>query len=93
METSTEVETLLYTVEGAAQRLSLGRSSTYKLINSGQLRSTKLGKRRMISEAALQDFVAGIDGRSGLVMEAAATSTSPNLNQIAVEDAAGADTA
>lgn len=57
-------ETLLHTVDAAARRLSLGRSSTYKLIESGVLRSTKLGRRRMVSEAALRDFVAQVDGSS-----------------------------
>lgn len=65
MDASNGTEALLHTVDAAARRLSLGRSSTYKLIESGVLRSTKLGRRRMVSEAALRDFVTQIDGSSG----------------------------
>lgn len=43
-------------------RLQVGRTKIYEFIASGQLRSTKVGKRRVVSEAALREFIAAIDG-------------------------------
>ena len=39
------------------QRLDVGRSSVYELVMSGQLRSVKIGKRRLVPENALTEFV------------------------------------
>jgi excisionase family DNA binding protein len=38
-------------------RLGLSRGTVYELINTGQLRSFKIGSRRMITEQALRDFI------------------------------------
>ena len=48
---------LLCTVEQAAETLSLGRTSIYVLLRSGRLRSVKVGARRLIPRAALEEFV------------------------------------
>jgi excisionase family DNA binding protein len=40
-----------------ADSLSLGRSKVYDLIASGQLRSLKVGDRRLVSEGALREFL------------------------------------
>ncbi len=48
---------LLCTVDEAAELLSIGRTSTYQLMRSGQLRSVKVGARRLIPWAALEEFV------------------------------------
>ena len=53
---------LLHTVEGAAARLSLGRTHTYALVASGAIRSVKVGRSRRIPEAALREFVAALEG-------------------------------
>ncbi|MCX8555277.1 excisionase family DNA-binding protein [Mycolicibacterium mucogenicum] len=44
------------------ERLSVGRSMVFELMASGQLRSTKVGRRRLVSEAAINEFIARIDG-------------------------------
>ena len=49
---------LLLTVPEAAHLLSIGRSRCYDLVLSGQLRSLKLGRRRLIPREALDAFVA-----------------------------------
>ena len=49
---------LLLSVPEAAHLLSIGRSRCYDLVLSGQLRSLKLGRRRLISREALEAFVA-----------------------------------
>ena len=40
-------------VEGAAQRLGVGRDKIYRLIRDQQLEARKIGKRTIITEEAL----------------------------------------
>lgn len=49
---------ILISVEEAANMLSIGRSRCYELVLGGQLRSLKLGRRRLIPREALEAFVA-----------------------------------
>jgi excisionase family DNA binding protein len=51
----------LHSVETVMVRLNCGRNTVFSLISSGQLRSVKIGRRRMISEQAIRDFIAAID--------------------------------
>lgn len=46
-----------YTVEEAADRLRKGRTWTWSVIRSGELKSFKIGARRLVSEDALDDFI------------------------------------
>jgi excisionase family DNA binding protein len=48
---------LLVTIREAAFALSLGRTYLYRLLATGQIFSIKLGARRLIPVAALQEFV------------------------------------
>lgn len=48
---------LLLTVEQAAGRLNVGRSTAYALILSGQLESVSVGRLRRIPAAAVEAFV------------------------------------
>jgi len=50
--------TTLLTVAEAAMRLSIGRSHLYALMASGELRSIRLGRRRLIPESAIEDLIA-----------------------------------
>jgi excisionase family DNA binding protein len=52
----------LNNVEQAMGRLGVGRSTVFDLIASGQLRSVKVGRRRLIPEQAIRDFIAQLDG-------------------------------
>ena len=49
---------LLLTVEEAADRIGVCRSSMFKLIRQGDIRSVKVGRLRRVTPAALEDFVA-----------------------------------
>jgi excisionase family DNA binding protein len=51
---------LLYTVEEAAQLLSLSRTSVFKLIGDQKLVAVKIGGRRRIAHRALEDFVSSL---------------------------------
>ena len=55
----------LWPVEAVMQRLSLGRSMVFELIANGQLRSCKVGRRRLVSEAAICEYIANIDQTGG----------------------------
>lgn len=48
---------LAYSVEEAATLLSLKRDSIYELMNTQQLGSFKVGKRRLIARRHLEDFI------------------------------------
>ncbi len=52
------VPAVLYDVDEPAEALRLSRSALYELIRSGQLRSVKSGRRRLIPVAALAEYVA-----------------------------------
>jgi excisionase family DNA binding protein len=47
----------LNSVEEIMGRLNLGRSKVYEVLTNGQLRSVKVGRRRLVSEAALIEFI------------------------------------
>ena len=54
----------LHPVEHVMERLCLGRSSVFGLIKDGDLPSVKIGRRRLISEAALSEFINRLDSRA-----------------------------
>uniref|UniRef100_V5XG11 Transcriptional regulator n=1 Tax=Mycolicibacterium neoaurum VKM Ac-1815D TaxID=700508 RepID=V5XG11_MYCNE len=41
--------------------MSVGKSTVFALITSGELRSVKVGRRRLISEAAIREFIQKVD--------------------------------
>jgi excisionase family DNA binding protein len=47
----------LIPVEEAARLLGIGRSTTYDLIRTGRLRSVKIGKRRLVPAAAIDEAI------------------------------------
>ena len=55
------VPAVLYRVDEAADALRLSRSLVYELIRSGQLRTVKAGRRRLVPVVALAEYVATLD--------------------------------
>ncbi len=59
----------LLTVEEAAVKLGIGRTFAYRLVLGGEIESVKLGKRRLVPEDAVDDYIARlrrgeeVDGR------------------------------
>jgi excisionase family DNA binding protein len=51
----------LLSLDEAAKRLGVGRSTTKTLLGQGRLRSLKLGKRRLIPEHAVEEFIVGLE--------------------------------
>ena len=50
----------LYTVQEAADVLSLSRMSVYRLMSTGQLAAKKLGKRTVIPAESLDALISGL---------------------------------
>ena len=46
-----------YSVEETAQALGIGRGLVFQLLREGQLKSIRLGKRRLIPAVELQAFM------------------------------------
>ena len=55
---------IVLTVEQAAERLSVGRSTMYGLVSSGAVESVKIGQLRRIPVDALVRYVDGLRARS-----------------------------
>ena len=51
----------LNTIEDVMERLCIGRATAFKLIASQRLRSVKIGRRRLVSEVALTEFIERLD--------------------------------
>jgi excisionase family DNA binding protein len=58
------VTPLLLNVDEAAEALRLSRSLLYELIRSGQLRTVKAGRRRLVPVSALAEYVASLSEAS-----------------------------
>jgi excisionase family DNA binding protein len=55
----------LHSIERAQERLGVGRSKIFELIAAGELRSVRVGRRRLVPEQAIRDFVARLDEQAG----------------------------
>jgi excisionase family DNA binding protein len=55
----------LHTVEAVMERLCLGRSTVFALLGSGELRSCKVGRRRLIPESAIVEFIRNLEATGG----------------------------
>ena len=51
---------LLLTVEDAAQRLSIGRTTMYSLISAGAIKSVTIGRLRRIPSECLEEYVSSL---------------------------------
>lgn len=60
-ELTAQVNARLNSIESTMSKLGLGRSKVYELIAAGELRSVKVGRRRLVSDAAINEFVAHLD--------------------------------
>ena len=58
--TKAVIPPVLYRVDEAAEALRISRSVIYELIRSGQLRTVKVGRRRLVPVQALDDYVASL---------------------------------
>ncbi|WML61905.1 excisionase family DNA-binding protein [Rhodococcus sp. AH-ZY2] len=57
----TTAEARLHKLPAAQERLGIGRSKIFELIASGELRSVKIGRTRLVPESALTEFIAKLE--------------------------------
>ncbi|MEV5570522.1 helix-turn-helix domain-containing protein [Spirillospora sp. NPDC052269] len=57
MDSPNLMGSLVLTVDEAAERLRVSRWTLYNLIRSNQLRTVKIGRRRLVPVEALADYV------------------------------------
>lgn len=62
---SNELTGRLLPVNGVMDRLSLGRTVVFALLASGELRSVKVGRRRLVSEGQIAEYIARLEAKSG----------------------------
>ena len=58
---ATPADALSYGVEEAAERIGLGETTFKELIATGQIKTFKVGRRRLVSRRALEAFVAKME--------------------------------
>lgn len=51
----------LLSLDEAAECLGVGRSTTKTLLGQGRLRSLKVGRRRLVPEHAIEEFIAELE--------------------------------
>ena len=56
----TTAAVLLLTVEEAAQRLSIGRTTMYSLVSAGAIESVTIGRLRRVPSECLEEYVASL---------------------------------
>lgn len=55
----------LYSIEEGAQMCGVSRAKFCSLLAEGSVRSVKIGKRRLISDDAISDFIAKLESENG----------------------------
>lgn len=56
---------LLHPIPDAANALGIGRSTLYELIASGEISTTKIGRRTLISQDELERYVSTLTAAGG----------------------------
>ena len=57
---TTPTAAVLLTVEEAAQRLGIGRTTMYSLVSAGAIESVTIGRLRRVPSECLDNFVAAL---------------------------------
>lgn len=65
MQTEQARQPRLNTIAQTTDRLGICRANLYNLLNSGDLRSVKIGRRRLVPEQAIIDFIATLENTGG----------------------------
>jgi excisionase family DNA binding protein len=57
MNSNDSLRPLAYSIKDAVQVSSIGRTTLYSLISSGEIETVKIGKRRLVKAASLARFI------------------------------------
>lgn len=63
------MDKLLLTPDEAARVLGIGRSKLYELLRAGVVESVRIGTCRRVPAAALSDYVDGLQGGDGALLQ------------------------
>lgn len=55
----------LNTPEETVEKIRVSRATVYGLIKTGDLRSVKIGRRRFITDDAIDEYIAGLEAEAG----------------------------
>src|SRR4051794_627049 len=58
---------LLWRIDDAAERLSMSRAATYRLVDAGEIAAVRIGRARRIPNGALEEFVARREAEAAAV--------------------------
>jgi excisionase family DNA binding protein len=58
------VTKLLYTIDETLEALSLGRTKFYSIVAAGDLKTVRIGRRRLVSHDELQRYVSSLEGEA-----------------------------
>lgn len=47
----------LHRIDAACERLGIGRSKLYELMDANEIRSVKIGRNRLVPESAIVEFI------------------------------------
>jgi excisionase family DNA binding protein len=64
-EAARTIQAQLHDIETVQARLNCGRSTVFELIKTRELRSVKVGRRRLVTEASLVEFIERLDKQAG----------------------------
>ena len=71
---------LTYNLSEAAEALGISRSHLHSLISNGELPSLKIGNRRLVTKAAVREFLGLPHEPAAQWLDTQAQSTSPQFN-------------
>ncbi len=56
----------LHPINNLPSKLGIGRSKIYEELASGRLRSVRVGRRRLVPEQAIADFITALEAAGGV---------------------------
>jgi excisionase family DNA binding protein len=61
MKTAAQLEPISVDIPEACRLTGVGRSKLYQLMDAGEIRSVKVGKRRLVPVASLREWLAKLE--------------------------------
>ncbi len=55
------MENTLLSIPEACEKLRIGKTRLYEILNAGQIKAVRMGKRTLIPVAAIDDFINGLE--------------------------------
>lgn len=79
------VEARLLNVEEVQARLNCGRSTVFELIKTRQLRSVRVLRRRLVSEASLVEFIERLDQQARAAVAEVSGTDNPDVEGLSAQ--------